>query len=183
MDEAAARQAAQVLTDARTKGTRIDAIPEGVRPRDEIDAYQVQALVQEMLADGFGALAGHKIGCTTPVMQSYLGIDNPCAGGVYAPMTFRGEGAYSFDDLLHPGVECEVAAMLGSDLPPSGAPYDRASVAGAVDSVMASIEVVDDRWHDYKAIDTPSLIADDFFGLGCVLGAACPAQGPRHSRG
>ena len=170
MDEAAARQAAQVLTDARTKGTRMDALPEGVRPRDEIDAYQVQALVQEMLADGFGALSGHKIGCTTPVMQSYLGIDNPCAGGVYAPTTFRGEGAYSFDDLLHPGVECEIAAMLGTDLPPSGAPYDRASVAGAVDSVMASIEVVDDRWYDYKAIDTPSLIADDFFGLGCVLG-------------
>ena len=177
MDEAAARQAAQVLTDARTKGTRIDALPEGVRPRDEIDAYQVQALVQEMLADGFGALAGHKIGCTTPVMQSYLGIDNPCAGGVYAPTTFRGEGSYSFDDLLHPGVECEVAAMLGSDLPPSRARYDRASVVGAVDSVMASIEVVDDRWHDYKTIDTPSLIADDFFGLGCVLGPPVPLRG------
>ena len=170
MDEAAARQAAQVLSDARTKRAKIGVLPEDIRPKDEADAYQVQALVQQSLADGFGALAGHKIGCTTPVMQSYLGIDNPCAGGVYDPATFRVEGAYSFDDLLHPGVECEVAAMLGSDLPPSGAPYDRASVAGAVDSVMASIEVVDDRWHDYKAIDTPSLIADDFFGLGCVLG-------------
>ena len=144
---------------------------------DEADAYQVQALVQQNLARGYGKLAGHKIGCTTPVMQSYLGIDNPCAGGVYAPMTFCVEGTYSFDNLLHPGVECEVAAMLGSGLPPSGAPYDRASVVSAVDSVMASIEVVDDRWHDYKAIDTPSLIADDFFGLGCVLGPPVSLRG------
>ncbi len=176
MDEAAARQAAEILSAARTNRARMDALPEGIRPRDEADAYQVQALAQRMLADGFGALAGHKIGCTTPVMQSYLGIDNPCAGGVYAPTTHRGEGSYDFDALLHPGVECEVAAMLGSDLPPSGAPYDRASAAAAVDSVMASIEVVDDRWRDYKSIDTPSLIADDFFGLGCVLG---PPVSPR----
>ena len=159
------------------------ALPESVRPRDEADAYQVQALVQQRLTGGYGALAGHKIGCTTPVMQTYLGIDNPCAGGVYAPMTHRGEGSYSFDTLLHPGVECEIAAMLGSDLPPSGAPYDRASVESAVDSVMASIEVVDDRWHDYKAIDPPSLIADDFFGLGCVLGPPVPARRPRPRRG
>ena len=169
MDEAAASKAAEILSRARTRGARMDALPESVRPKDEADAYQVQALVQQRLAGGYGALAGHKIGCTTPVMQSYLGIDNPCAGGVYAPMTFRGEGSYSFDTLLHPGVECEIAAMLGSDLPPSGAPYDRAAVEAAVDSVMASIEIVDDRWRDYKAIDTPSLIADDFFGLGCVL--------------
>ena len=177
MDQAAASKAAEILSRARARGARMDALPESARPMDEADAYQVQALVQQKLSGGYGALAGHKIGCTTPVMQSYLGIDNPCAGGVYAPMTHRGEGGYSFDALRHPGVECEIAAMLGLDLPPSGAPYDRRSVETAVDSVMASIEVVDDRWHDYKAIDTPSLIADDFFGLGCVLGPPVPLAG------
>ena len=35
---------------------------------------------------------------------------------------------------------------------------------------MAAIEVVDDRWTDYKSMDTATLIADDFFGAGCVLG-------------
>ena len=156
----------------------MDALPESARPMDEADAYQVQALVQQKLAGGYGALAGHKIGCTTPVMQSYLGIDNPCAGGVYAPMTHGGEGAYSFDSLLHPGVECEIATRLGAQTCRRPAPPTTArSVEAAVDSVMASIEVVDDRWHDYKAIDTPSLIADDFFGLGCVLGPPVPLAG------
>ena len=67
-------------------------------------------------------------------------------------------------------IELNVPERLGADLPPGGAPYDRDSAAPAVGAVMAAIELVDDRWHDYKAVDTPTLIADDFFGAGCVLG-------------
>jgi len=35
---------------------------------------------------------------------------------------------------------------------------------------MAGMEIVDDRYVDYKSLDTPTLIADDFFDAGCVLG-------------
>jgi 2-oxo-3-hexenedioate decarboxylase/2-keto-4-pentenoate hydratase len=35
---------------------------------------------------------------------------------------------------------------------------------------MASIEVVDDRYRDYPTLGTPTLIADDFFNAGLVLG-------------
>ena len=30
--------------------------------------------------------------------------------------------------------------------------------------------MVDDQWDDYTVIETPSLIAADFFAAGCVLG-------------
>ena len=33
-----------------------------------------------------------------------------------------------------------------------------------------AIEIVDDRWEDYSSIDTNSLISDDFFAAGIVLG-------------
>ena len=36
---------------------------------------------------------------------------------------------------------------------------------------MASIEVVDDRYADWRTIGTPTLIADDFFNAGVVLGS------------
>ena len=55
-------------------------------------------------------------------------------------------------------------------MPPENYPYNRISVQEAVSDVMASIEIVDDRWVDYKSIDTLSLISDDFFASGCVLG-------------
>ena len=37
---------------------------------------------------------------------------------------------------------------------------------------MAAIEIVDDRYADWRSLDTLTLIADDFFQAGIVLGAA-----------
>jgi 2-keto-4-pentenoate hydratase len=39
-----------------------------------------------------------------------------------------------------------------------------------VGAVLASIEIVDDRYRDWPSLGTPTLIADDFFNAGCVLG-------------
>ena len=32
------------------------------------------------------------------------------------------------------------------------------------------MEIVDDRYRDYRTLDVATLIADDFFNAGCVLG-------------
>ena len=36
---------------------------------------------------------------------------------------------------------------------------------------MPAIEIVDDRYVDWRSIGAPTLVADDFFAAGCVLGA------------
>ena len=41
-------------------------------------------------------------------------------------------------DFIRLGMECEVAARLGADLPPSGAPCDRDKVPGEVESLMTA---------------------------------------------
>jgi 2-oxo-3-hexenedioate decarboxylase/2-keto-4-pentenoate hydratase len=142
-----------------------------VRPADEAEGYRVQDALHGMLtAGGLGARAGHKIGCTTAVMQRFLGIDHPCAGGVFTTRVFRDAVVLPFDAFLHVGVETEIAVVLGRDLPPRGTPYTRDEVRAAVSAVAAAIEIVDDRWDDYKRVDTPTLIADDFFNDASVLG-------------
>ena len=35
---------------------------------------------------------------------------------------------------------------------------------------MAGIELVDDRYEDYKQLNVATLIADNFFNVGVVLG-------------
>jgi len=165
------QRAATELSAGRLGPDRMDLLPQESQPKDESEAYNVQEALHELLTGaGLGTVVGHKIGCTTPVMQRFLGVNNPCAGGVFDSTTYELKGSFSFDQFLHPGVECEMAIRLKSDLTPVGAPYNRESVASAVESMMAAIELVDDRWRDYKSIDTPTLIADDFFGAGCVLG-------------
>jgi 2-keto-4-pentenoate hydratase len=178
MTPSAIERAAELLAQARLTRRRFGNLPENCRPADISAAYAVQnALHCRLAAAGRGALAGHKIGCTTPVMQRFLGIDHPCAGGVFAPTVQHERGAFRHADFFRVGVECEIAARLARDLPAEGAPYDRSRVAGAVGACMAAIEVVDDRYLDYRALDTPTLVADDFFNAACVLGA--PVEGWR----
>jgi 2-keto-4-pentenoate hydratase len=172
MSAEAIGRAAGLLARARLERRRFASLPEACRPPDEVSAYAVQdALHRQLSAAGCGPLAGHKIGCTTVVMQRFLNIGNPCAGGVFGPTVQHQHGRFRHADFLHVGVECEIAVRLSHDLPAAGAPYDRTGVAGAIGACMAAIEVVDDRYEDYKALDTPTLIADDFFNAACLLGA------------
>ena len=172
MGQAEIEQAAAVLARARLARHRLAHLPEDCRPPDEVAAYAIQdALHSRLTAAGCGALAGHKIGCTTAVMQRFLNIGNPCAGGIFAPTVQREHGRFRHADFLHVGVECEIAVHLAKALPASDAPYEAAGVAAAIGTCMAAIEVVDDRYEDYKSLDTPTLIADDFFNAACVLGA------------
>lgn len=171
MNSDAIERAALILSDARLRRVRTAGLPEDCRPRDEAEAYAVQdALHQRLSGAGAGEVVGHKIGCTTAVMQRYLNIDNPCAGGVFAATVHHDRTALRHGLFLRPGVECEIAVRLADDLPAAGAPYTSESVAHAVASCMAAIEIVDDRYEDFRALDAPTLIADDFFNAGCVLG-------------
>ena len=146
-------------------------LPNEIRPRTEADAYAIQQELHNILAaTKIGSTVGYKIGCTTPVMQEYLGIRSPCAGGLFQPSVPYRKAMLKHSDYRHPGVEAEVAVFLGDDIQPRVGGHDRDSVADAVQAVCTAIEVVDDRWDDYTVIDTPSLIADDFFAAGCVLG-------------
>lgn len=165
------RRAAAILGDRRLSRTRIEPLATDCRPRDERDGYRVQEALHELLSGaGLGPIAGHKIGCTTPVMQAFLGIQNPCAGGVHARTVHEGRADVRHGDYVRVGVECEIAVRLGADLGPTGAPFDRARVSGAVAAVLPAMEIVDDRYRDYRTLDVPTLIADDFFNAGCVLG-------------
>jgi 2-oxo-3-hexenedioate decarboxylase/2-keto-4-pentenoate hydratase len=103
-------------------------------------------------------------------MQTFLRIDNPCAGGVFARTVHASPAKVEHGSFLHVGVECEIVARLGADLDADEAPFTAERVALAVDALMAGMEIVDDRYVDYKSLDTPTLIADDFFDAGCVIG-------------
>ena len=82
--------AAAFLAQARLAHTRMTGLPPELRPADVAAGYRVQDALHVALADaGLGACTGYKIGCTTPVMQQYLKIDHPCAGGVFAARVYR----------------------------------------------------------------------------------------------
>ena len=168
-------QAAALLAQNRLRGLRLPALPEACRPTSEDAAYTVQFSLREaLIRGGAGDLAGYKIGATSRVMQDYLDIHNPCGGGVLADGVHASPAEVRHDSYVHPGVECEIAVRLAADLPAEAAPFSKELVAEAVGACMAAIEIVDDRYIDWRSLDTLTLIADDFFQAGIVLGLAEP---------
>ena len=164
-------QAATLLLDQRLSLEPITDLPPALRPQNEAEGYGLQRVLNGLLTiAGMGRQAGHKIGCTTAVMQKFLNIPNPCAGGVFEKCVLRGAARVPRSGFVRLGIECEIAVELARDLAPSGAPVDRHAAAGAIGAVMAAIELVDERYKDFRSLGIPTLIADDFFDSGCVLG-------------
>jgi len=161
--------AERIATTRRTR-TPLAALPEDIAPQDEAAGYRIQADVHELLYPDFGPLVGHKIGCTSAVMQQYLGIPHPCSGAVFAGGVHHSGVALRHGDFVRVGVECEIAVRLGRDLALSEGPFTADVVAQAIEAYLPAIEIVDDRYADWRSIGGPTLVADDFFAAGCVLG-------------
>ena len=161
------------ILSARRDRTPLQTLPVESRPADTAAGYDLQDAVHARLErDGAGTRAGWKIGCTNKLMQDMLGIPHPAAGAVMARDLVNSPAILSFSRFVAPGVECEVAVRLGADLSPDEAPFTSDSVASRVAACMAAIEVVDNRYADFRAVGTPTLIGDDFFQAAAVVGVA-----------
>ncbi|MGA2289685.1 2-keto-4-pentenoate hydratase [Bradyrhizobium sp.] len=171
--------AAAAIASARRTGTPLQPLPGDAAPRTEAEGYRIQDAVHDLLAADFGTRVGYKIGCTSAVMQHYLSIPHPCAGGVFAGGVHQSGASLSAGRYVRVGVECEIAVRLGRDLPSSQAPFAADAVAAAIEAYLPAIEIVDDRYADWQTLGAPTLVADDFFAAGCVLGnAIAPASAP-----
>jgi 2-keto-4-pentenoate hydratase len=163
-------RAEAIAAQRRTSG-RIPPLPGALRHSSVEQAYGVQDRLNAHLSiAGFGEHAGYKIGCTTAVMQRMLDIPSPCYGAILASGVHHTPARLSHAGCLRPGIECEIAVRLGEDLPALPTPYDTAAVGARVEHCMAAIELVDDRYVDYRTIGVATLIADNFFHAGCILG-------------
>jgi 2-keto-4-pentenoate hydratase len=164
------RQASQVIAAARTSLKPLPALPQQLMPHSLDDGYRVQSEVHQLLTTELGPLVGYKIGCTSEVMQKYLAIPHPCAGGVHARGLHQSGAVLKAADFVRVGVECEIAVRLGKDLVLAGAPFTRDSVAASIECYLPAIEIVDDRYVEWETLGAPTLVADDFFAAGIVLG-------------
>ena len=174
-----AQRAAAILMDQRLAGLPIGPLPAELAPKDMTECYAIQTALNDMLtAGGHGKVVGHKIGCTTPVMQAFVGINHPATGRVFDYSVMHGHGKVSRKRFVKIGIECEVAVRLAKDLLPRTEPYTREQVAEAVGEVMVGMELVDERYTDYRELGVRTLAADDFYNAGCVLGE--PVKDWRH---
>ncbi len=163
--------AAAALVASRLAGRQLGPLAPGLRPPNLDDAYRVQDLAHGLLRSaGYGRIGGWKIGCTTAVMQEYLGVDAPVAGAMLRSSMWHGRHRFVVSPPRILGVECEIAVRVGHHMDRRDQPYDVEEAAQAVSVVMAAIEVVEDRYEDHMSMDVPTLVADDFYHHASVVG-------------
>lgn len=160
-----ASDAAEAILEAR-RSRRILAPLGALAPMTPEAGYALQ----KEIALRLGGLppAGFKIGATTRQMQSYLGLSGPAGGFVPKAGLRTSPATARHADFVDPGVECEVGLRLARDIAPG--PCTRDQAAAAVGEVFAAMEIVDRRYGDLAVLGTPTLIADQVFHAGGVLG-------------
>lgn len=138
---------------------------------DSAVGYDIQIqLAAWLTAHGQGALSGYKIGATAKGMQKLLGVPAPVYGHILSGNVHRPATNIACNPACRPGVECEIVFRLGEGLPPDTAPYTQDDVAGRIDAVLPAIEIVENRYGDFRNCSIAILAADDFFHKACVLG-------------
>jgi 2-keto-4-pentenoate hydratase len=151
---AQARAEAKILGHAAWEGTI----------RTVADAYAVQ----DALAHGH-AVRGWKVTALKPEQQRGYLSDRPVAGALLAPFVHAAPATLPLAAFITPLLECEVAFLLGADLPPRATPYSREEIEAAIDAVVPVIEVADGRF----APEAPDLLKlADYMGNGAfIIGA------------
>ncbi len=136
------------------------------------DAYRIQdALHRLMGAAGRGDIAGWKIALTSKAMQQMTGVDQPAAGAIFSSTVLASPARIDVAAYHHLGVEFEVAVRVDDDLPVTGGPWTRGSVARRVAACLPAFELVEDGDADYKTLDAFTLVAQNTWNGGVVLGA------------
>ena len=69
------------------------------------------------------------------------------------------------------GLECEIIVLIGRDLPPVGdKKYEFDDIESSVSSVSPGFELIDDRHADYEDVDVYTLVGDNSWNEGLVVG-------------
>ncbi len=166
--------AARFIDAAHASRARYQNLPEAVAPKALVDAYEAQEALAKLWEPKLGPVAGLKIATTTKVMQALMGIDHPCGGMIYASRIHTSPATIRKADYVNVRVECELAVRLDRDLPSAGKAYTRENVREAVGEVMAAFELIEDRHAVYKETKALSLIADNAWNGGIVIGTPTP---------
>jgi len=138
---------------------------------DMAEAYRAQeAFIEERcLASGAG-ICGYKIALTSKAMQDFVGVGHPLLGAIFDDTIHRAPAEISLSAFQRVGIEFELALRLGQDVPQSSEPYDAGTVAPFVDAVIPAFELIEDRNAVYENFDALTLVADNAWSAGVVLG-------------
>ena len=165
---------ARHMWDARRARAKYANLPEALKPGSIAEAYRAQEIYYRLAQPVYGPVAGVKVATTTKVMQQLMGITHPCGGAIFAKTIHASPARIAKRDFVNLRIESEIALKLGQDLPAARAPWTAASVAPCVAGAMPAYELIEDRNAVYTETSAVSMIVENCWNGGVVIGAPKP---------
>ena len=141
---------------------------------EKSDAYNVQHALQKLHVPTRGAIAGRKIALSSKAMQDMIGYDQPIAGAIFSNDVHASPARIAESDFVRLGLEFELAVELNADIAPQAQPHTAQSVIDLIAAVRPCFELIEDRAADYSKLDPYTLLADNAWCGGIVLGNPLP---------
>ena len=144
------------------------------RPASLDEGYRVQRLLNRRFTEsGRGAPAGYKVGLTSEAIQTMYGSDQPISGVVFETAVHRSPARIALADYHRLGIEFELAVEVGGDFRPEDAPFTHDDAAGRIAACMPAFELIEDRHADHGDVDALSILVDNAWCAGAILGPRC----------
>ncbi len=166
-DKKTVEEIASQLRNAVKIDKPIQPIREIIGVEDIDTAYAIQRVnTQHRISKG-ARIVGKKIGLTSKAVQAQLGVDQPDYGILFNTMEVLTGDTVSWEELMQPKVEAEIAFILGQDLDhPS---MTVADIISAVDYAVGAIEIVGSRIENWN-IKITDTVADNASASHFVIG-------------
>ena len=161
-------QIAKFMLDQHKSKQNFQNLPETLMPKNLNEAYKIQEIFQKN--SGRGQLGGFKIALASKVQQELCGIDHPIAGGIFANEIKSSPETFELDNFHGLGLEFELAVTLSDDLKPGMEPFDKNNIKQFIKSLSPAFELIIDRDADYSNINPLTMITDNAWCSGIVLG-------------
>ena len=158
------RPAAKLLADAWRTGQLLDVLPDGIRPNDIHEGYDVQDLLMAELGK---PVVGWKLGVGSAPQKVQTGVGRAIAGRILGSHLFKHGDTIPVPATGPAIIEFEIGFILGRDIRPDESAFP---VMDAVSEVCVTYEIVFSRFKDRLAAGWPSFGADNGAFHALVLG-------------
>lgn len=167
---------AQHMWGARRARQKYANLPDDLKPASIAEAYLAQEVYYRLAEPVYGPVGGVKVATTTRVMQDLMGITHPCGGAIFSRTIHPSPARIAKSDFVNLRVESEIALKLGRDMPAASAPWTAESVVPFVAGAMPAYELIEDRNAVYTETQAVSMIVENCWNGGVVVGAPKPVK-------
>ncbi len=172
LSEAEINTIANDLMGQHDRREQFIAFPDRVPSMD--DAVKIQDTYVSLLTKKFNTtVAGYKIALTSKSTRDWLKINEPCIGQVLGNRIHQSPHTLKVSDYVRFSMETEICVVLDKDLDHECSVDE---VQKIVRSIHCSYELVEDRAADLTRLDANSLVSDNSWNGGIVIGPGRPAD-------